>query len=200
MLRRGRLDEPLEGELDARGDDEWGDTILSGLEHLRWLVLDHVEARAAEIGEKTQPGTIIRERTGANVPTNHTQARVWGDPCPLARTRTCPCACDMTGIAGDGACGQLRVMPRIQNQRRARPLCAARRQAPVAPEAIIATNWGCRLDAERGDGASDERRRARSACEAHGSGRVGYGSEARIGIQRARESTKSYAEDCAGPA
>ena len=48
MLRRGRLDEPLEGELNARGDDERGDAILGHLDHLRRLVLDDVEAGAAD--------------------------------------------------------------------------------------------------------------------------------------------------------
>ena len=56
MLGRGRLDEPLEGELNARRDDERGDAILGHLEHLRRLVLDDIEARAAcRGGERKLP-------------------------------------------------------------------------------------------------------------------------------------------------
>ena len=47
VLWRRRLDEPLEGELDAGGDDERCDAVSGGLEDLGRLVLDDVEAGAA---------------------------------------------------------------------------------------------------------------------------------------------------------
>ena len=47
VLGRGRLDEPLERQLNAGGDDERGDAVLGGLEHLGRLVLDDVEALPA---------------------------------------------------------------------------------------------------------------------------------------------------------
>ena len=56
VLRRGRLDEPLERELNARGNHQRRDAVLGHLEHLWRLVLDHVEAGAA-----------ITERRGGHV-------------------------------------------------------------------------------------------------------------------------------------
>lgn len=52
VLRRRRLDQPLEGELDARGDDGRGDTVSGHLNHVGLLVVDDVEAGAVGQGAR----------------------------------------------------------------------------------------------------------------------------------------------------
>ena len=61
MLRRRRLDEPLEGQLNAGGDDEGRDAIRGGLEHLRRVVLDDKEARPATRGGEKKAAVPKRD-------------------------------------------------------------------------------------------------------------------------------------------
>ena len=81
VLGRRRLGEPLQGQLDAGGNDERGDAVRGGLEHLRRLILHNIEARAAGASEqctrcgerlgRRKKGTGQRQRASPDSPDQH---------------------------------------------------------------------------------------------------------------------------------